>query len=853
MVQVLLFTMLLVTPLRADVFTWAFPLEPGHVAMVEIRTQDGTRLARFLSADGMQRRQAWWRPDLDPASGQVAGQVDDLWLAPGTYIVREILPTGSSQRLLDVSSGAGRMLLAQLYGSPSGVVAWKRDPGNGHSGLAWAPAFPGNITWLTVGPGEWRAIQVGTASTMEDIRPDTARIRFSPSPPPFPREQSHAGQLAVRLLLFPLILLLLAMGARGLWKARASPGLPLAAMLSLGMGLLAIWPILGSLASAVLSSDLGSTDPVDSVAQVAAMADALPSLSSVTHRFSYPEGASWIVTGPAVLGYLLPAAISWVTGPLPAHNLGVGLGLAMLAFAAWGLARSLGAGALVALLAGSCAVFSPVLLAELDLLSLDRITLFLVPVFFLCLNKAASEPGWRWPAAAGAALAAVFYGQVYYGLYLAAAAPLLVLYRLVGKAPLRRLGRMSLTGLVALLLLLPGLYVLEIGTADTPYQDDQQSFLATSTDLLHPVEPEQAMRFVEAHDPRLGGGQDPPMGTPSDRLLTAVARSLTLEEFLQPGEKLPGRGGYWLLILVALALARKRGVVLVATLDVAVLMLYALGPVLRAGGGVVGTPLPYYLDFLLVPGFEQLKQVYRFVLLAVTISAVPMALGVQGLMERLSKITLPRQLRLSMLPRPPGPWPKRLSTLAGLLALGGLTFLLVGLRLAGVSFHEWPLRVFYASRGTRALAAISLELPRVQALPLPAALEGIEPGAALALPAQDPTPARLSVASMQAGLSLVNQPPFGSSRARDMPFWFEDNAFLNGVVAESGSDRINSFLTMDDPATELSELSAAGLRYIVLFRDLLAGPELVSPTEAFLDAHLSRMADDGSVAVWEIR
>ena len=48
-----------------------------------------------------------------------------------------------------------------------------------------------------------------------------------------------------------------------------------------------------------------------------------------------------------------------------------------------------------------------------------------------------------------------------------------------------------------------------------------------------------------------------------------------------------------------------------ADLREAALVLFAMGPFLRTSSEMSGVPLPYYLAFLMVPGFEQLKQVNR--------------------------------------------------------------------------------------------------------------------------------------------------------------------------------------------------------------------------------------------------
>ena len=427
---------------------------------------------------------------------------------------------------------------------------------------------------------------------------------------------------------------------------------------------------------------------------------------------------------------------------------------------------------------------------------------------------------------------------MHYGLYLAAACPLLALVRLFGPQPLRRLGRLALTGVVALALMAPGLWLLLEGTAQTPYQQDDSSLLQSGENLLRPVDADSVQRFLENYDPRFGGQADPPMGTPRDRLLTAISRSQTAREFYSPGEKFPGRTSYWWLAALALACASRRRLALVAALDVAVLSLYALGPFLKLADRVVMLPLPYYLDFLLIPGFEQLKQLNRFALLAAVLAGVPLALGLEGALQRLGGWR-PALKRLR------SPWVQ-------LPLVAAICFGLVGVRTAGVAWGIWPPTLYYARADTTDLVVPHFPLPAVAPFPFPEALRELEPAGALALPLAEPTPAVASVNAMRAGLSLVNDPPYGAPRERAMPFWFESNALLNQAALISGSDRPNSYLPLGDPQAVLDELRAEGLRYVLLFREALPGPELVPGTEALLDAHLQRVADDGQVAVWEV-
>ena len=820
---------------RAETLSWDLTLERDHVARIVLLDDTGQQLVVFLAADGGSDALVGWRPDEDPTPGRVRGSVE-LWLAPGAYTVREELPGGTREReLLAVTTG-GRMVRVQLSPGARGVMAWQRDGRAGHHAVAWAPAYSGGVSLLTIGPGEWRAFQLGASTPQLDIRDDTDLLTFQ-----VPGDWSDVQQRArdqgehtwhVRLGLVPVTLLFLGLGGWGVWRARGTPGLLLASGVALATGLVAIAPALLQLGSVLLLNDPANTDPPDSVAQIATIAQALPRLSDISACYGFPEGASWVANGPSWLGYLIPAVITWVTDPLVGHNLGVGLHLALLALASWALARSLGAGPRVALIAAVAPCLAASMLDELDQLSIDRSTFFLVPIFFLCLHKAATVKGWRWPVAAGVALAAVFYGQVHYGLYLCAAAPLLVLPRLVGSAPHLRLARLAGVGVVAIVVMAPGLQLLLAGTAGTPYQEDGATLRGEVEDLWQPVSPAEIREFIRNNDPKYRGGAEPPMATPKERLMTAVSRSLTVRAVAEPFKLLPGGGLYWGLVLLAVVAARRRSRALVATLDVAVLMLFALGPLARTGPTSVSVPLPYYLDFLFIPGFEQLKQLNRYLVLALSISAVPLALGVQGIVERAGE-------RVSWLR---SRWA---------LALGAVAACGFAVVLDAVHVQVVQLLAMGAPGANLPMVSVSMDLPEVLPQARPAALEGLEHAGALALPVEHPLSPGVSMGSMQAGLYLVNESPFGSS-ADGAAYWFETNALLNEAALAAGSGRVGHVLSLEDPQRALRDLQVNGLRYVVLFRDRLAGPELAAPAEAALDAQLERVADDGSVAVWEI-
>ncbi len=840
----------------ADRLDWAFAVDPDHVAIIEIQTLEGRLLHRLITQDGSSLSRQGWRPDLDPEPGWVRGSLEQLWLPAGTYRVVERLPEGDYPRDIEIVADTDRLVLVTPPPGADGVSALHLGPGHQQArdcrdcpapdmddGFAWAPVEAGRFAFLGLGPGRWRAQSSGDARSDEIvIEEGIERVRLEVWRRSGERVPDTSREGLVRWGLVPPTLVFLLVAVVGSWRQRKRlpPALEIlgAALACLALGLVAVSPLLGGFGERILLASPVLTDPLDSVAQLHCMATGLGGLTDICTSYGWPEGSTWLPTGPSWLGYLLPALVARVSDGLVGHNVGVLLAVVLLAFACWALARSLGAGPICSLLAAGGAAFAPVVLAELSLASLDRTTLYLIPVFFLALHRADAEEGWGWPVAAGAALAAVFYCQVHYGLYLAAAAPLLVLPRLVGARPLRRLGRMVLVGVVAAALLAPGLWVLQQGTAGTPYQDEQTRLLQVSEDLLHPVSIEEAQDYIDAHDPRRGQGQNPPMASSTDRLLAASARSVNLRDFATPAELLPGRVYFWLLVAGAVVLVRPRRKVGLAALDALVLMVYALGPFLRTEDAYTGIPLPYYLNFLFIPGFEQLKQVNRYVLMAATIAPVPIALGLHALTARLRErwpvLALRRWVPL------------------GLLGVALLLAWLVAVRAAGVNFSTFPPRLRFAEAKSRSMGIVRFDRPAVAEYPPVAAFEGLEPGPALALPLDEPTPAAMSIAASQAGLSLLNSPPFGMPDSLMNPFWYETNGLLNRAARASGSTRPQRTLGGGRLEADIQELLETGLRYVVLHRDLLAGPELAIDTEALLDRHCGRAADDGVVVVWDL-
>lgn len=804
------FLIILSGNVAAATLDWSFPLGEGEIAKLEILSEDGSLIARLLTSDGSTRNQGGWRPDSDPRRGMVRGNLEHLLLAPGQYQLREVLPDGIRTRKLDLPQPQTKSIDVHLPSDTWGVIAWHHDNENGSDGLSFAPLLAGGMAKLPIGPGRWNASVLGAASVMhENVDSSTETLHFANRIKIEQRSRDTGRQWMVRFLLLPATLVLLGFGLYAVWRSRRIEGFKIALLVSIGLGFLAIWPVLENPEELVLAQ---MDTPLHSMTFFTAIMDSFPHLSDVSSRFSYPEGATWLL-GHNWLGYLLVMPFAVLTNPVVAHNLGVGFSLMLLALSSWYMVRRLGAGPWASLLAPGCIILLPDILRIADCLRIDYLTLYLVPIFFLCLHKTAEKSGWRWPVAAGVSLAAVFYGQTYYGLYLASACPLLIIPRLVGSNYLKRLLRISVVGLVAGILLTPGLITLHISTRDTTYDVLQESLRETCDDLWSPL----GQRETEQYILRYADVRVPPMGTPKERLLAAVTRSRTIEQVVAPSNLAPGHSFYWLFVLLSICLAqpKRRRFAIIAALDVGILLLYSLGPFARTSSHALSIPLPYYLNFLFIPSFENLKAVTHFGHLATALSSIPLVFGLDGLFHRLQHR---KAIRLKL-----------------------FRFLSVVL-----------LCIFFVSVQPLKGRFLEIQWPEVMRFPTSTAIAGMDPAPTLALPFFNPPHPRISVDGMRHGLSLVNPLSFGQLRRLKYPYWVETNGILNQLAWKSGSDTQKSLLGLGDPSVDIDNLRQEHLRYIVLYRTLLPEPGLVQETESLLDGLFVKAADDGDVAVWDV-
>lgn len=765
---------------------------PGATLQVALEAEDGTLLATFYAADNLNHRVLGWRPDLASRQDWIEIELPELALTPGRYRLVASWPGAQEEQWIVQGTPEGDPVLVVLPSQAQGAIAWSMEGDDAWQRLAYAD--DGRPLYLT--PGRWQVAAVGTQRPhVEQLHAPTAQVRLDTPLQPLPRNPSPSG--LVGLLLAPAVVLLVATaaGARRLWQQPEAPWLVLAALATAAIGIAAVFPAPGTV---LLSAGGVIGDPEDSVALLATMIDALRQWSDVGRAYAWPEGASWLTVGPSWLGYLPAGVIGAMTEPVTGHNLGIGLGLAGIALAVSLLTRSHGLRLPLAIAAGAAAALCPAVIDEVDAISLDRATLYTAPLALLCLHRAVTRAGRGWAIAAGLSIAAGVYGQVYYGIFFALVSPVLGGLRLLGTVEGGRISglrRLVLAGVIAIVVAAPGLHALRAGTAGL-YDDT-----APLTDWRAPVTAEQANAFFSRSDPRIL-----PMETAEQRLLSTASQALSAESAIAP-VGFAGGVAWWGLAGLSLLLARRRGLALLCVADVAVLLTLSLGPFLKTAAGWSGIPLPHYLLFLGIPGFDQLKNVHRFALMAAVLAPVPLALGIDGLASR-----LPRGRRIAEV---------------GLVAV-----------LLATLFRVEDQRIPRLSHP-----------PHVAWYPASAALAGLPSAPAIALPMQHPTPRSIAVLAAQHHIPLVNPPPFEVSRSALSP-WAEDNALLNTLAALSANPRVGRILPAADLTADLAALWGAGVRYVVLFPEEMAHHAAVT---ALLDGLLERAGADPTVTVWHLR
>ena len=483
--------------------------------------------------------------DSDPRENHLLVTLPKLQLETGHYTLSD----GQENRALQISPPS-QASAVQLPSSARGVLAYRSNAvsyASNQSGVAFLPLE--NLDG-------WERIPLEASQGFESNRGVPNGID-SFTTRPKPKERKPSRQSTLGLLMVSLVSVLL---FSRLFKRTSRRGV----LLSILVGFLIIQSTLSVDDIRLLVSGVGFDDPPTSTTLLDAIATDIT--SSNTQTFSFPEGHSWLIMGPSWLAYVITAPICWMFNAVQAYNIGIALYCALLF---WGLltyTKSLGLSRQACFFAASGGVFAPVILNELDKLSLDRAFLFPLPLLLLCLTRSKRHYFW----AGVGSLALLFYGQFYYGIFLGAALPFLLLSRL----KLRNIG----IGVLALILMLPGLWMLLESSSGTVYDGAPFRF----DNIWEPLERDEIKTYIGRFDPRYGAGEgDRPMNTAEEQLLASIVNSVQLKDIIMPSVYFCGQSLYWVWILLALIFSPFKGSVLRTSWDVFVLSIFSLGPFLR--------------------------------------------------------------------------------------------------------------------------------------------------------------------------------------------------------------------------------------------------------------------------------
>ena len=561
----------------------------------------------------------------------------------------------------------------------------------------------------------------------------------------------------------------------------------------------------------LLVSEIGFDDPPTSASFLSSIAK--NPFSPISTAFSFPEGHNWLIMGSSWLAYLIMTPITYLLDGVQAHNIGIGLCCAALYWSIFQYAKSLSLSTESAFFAAMGGVFCPVFINELDKLSLDRAFLFPIPLIFLLLSaKRSSIP------IIGGMIALLFYGQFYYGIFLGAALPFLLLYRM----PKRNV----YAGLLALILMIPGLLLLKESTGGTIYESEAFIF----PDIWNPITTAELDQYTQQFDPRLGEGQgNRPMETAKEQLMASIVNSVQLKDILVPSVYFCGQSLYWFWVALAFLISRKRKIVLKTTLDVFILSIFALGPFVRSSTQELLSPLPLYAYQLLIPSFSQLKHPDRFAPMAAIIAAIPIAFALQGLLRyihtkwirwSITILALVITMRIGIIKEDAQSW-------------GDIS----------ISFRDTTHRV-----GLK-----KFTLPQASTI-APQLQYTFPPNSSIALfPQTHPIQREQYIPFLAQHIPMQNPAPHGEFSDTQLQLWAEKNRILNGMAYLSASNKIKNYFGLSAGTMDLMELMDQGLTHIVVHLPDLIDPKQKDLIQKFLSPFATNVHSDELFLIYELR
>lgn len=525
----------------------------------------------------------------------------------------------------------------------------------------------------------------------------------------------------------------------------------------------------------LLVSEIGFEDPPTSASFLYAISSNIT--SPISQSYSFPEGHNWLIMGPSWLAYLLLSPCVWLLDGIQAHNIGVGFFCCLLYWSIYQYAKTLPLSKEACVFAALGGVLAPGFIQELDKLSLDRTFLFPIPLLFWTFSQKGKTAIWG----SALSLSLLFYGQFYYGIFLGAALPFLLMYRWKKEY--------FLGAFCALILFLPGIFLLKTSTTGTVYEGASFSFL----DMWNPVSQQQLAAFTQQFDPRLGAGiGDKPMNSAQEQLMTSIVNSIQAKDVLFPSVYFCGQSLFWFWIGIALLISRHTKHVVHTSLDILILSLFAMGPFLRSSTQELLSPLPFYAYQLLIPSFTQLKHPDRFIFMAAVIAAIPIAFA----FDRLLKPIQNKFVR----------WCGMIVFLICTLQVGIIKEDAQSMGDISVHIEDQEYRIglkkLYLPQSTELTTSIAYEFPAKSSVALFPQLHPIHREHYLPFLAQH--------------IPMQNPPPHGEFSDNTLSLWPEKNRILNALAYLSASQKINTFFGRSAGELDLKELTEQGLTHIVI-------------------------------------
>ena len=777
----------LVSILTAQPTTWEFSGQQGVVFLY----QNDQCISMYWAKDNQQANGFGQRHDIDRRVNHIAIKLPTLSLRAGEY---QFISENHTETFTVPSPSSVSSVL--LPSKSEGII------GFGNNSFAYAPNEAG-MAFFTP-PSQAKYIPFRGKDSYDTTSNLSQRS--------FPTQRSYREReitlpfnwVAYVLVPVSIILLYALYGIISRYRKRTW-------LLPFLIGVTLIWNALPLSSNTLLVSEIGFDDPPTSASFLSSIAQ--NPFSPISNSFSFPEGHNWLIMGASWLAYIIMTPFTWFLDGVQAHNLGIGLCCAALFWSIFQYAKSLSLTKESAFFAAMGGVLCPVFINELDKLSLDRAFLFPIPLIFLLLSNKRSSL-----LHLAGMIALLFYGQFYYGIFLGAALPFLLLYRIQTKN--------IYAAVLALIFMIPGLLLLRESTGGTIYESEPFVF----ADIWNPVTNAELDQYTQQFDPRLGEGEgNRPMTTAKEQLMASIVNSVQLKDILLPSVYFCGQSLYWFWVALALVISKKKKIILKTTLDVIVLSIFALGPFLRTASQELLSPLPLYAYQLIIPSFTQLKHPDRFAPMAAIIAAIPIAFALQAVLRYIQTkwirwgitiLALVITMRIGIIKEDAQSW--------GDVSISFLD-----------TTHRIGLKKFRLPQASTIAPKLQYTFP---------------PNSAVALfPQTHPIQREQYIPFLEQHIPMQNPAPHGEFSNTQLQLWAEQNRILNGMAYLSASNKVKTYFGLSAGENDLKELVDQGLTHIVVHLPDLIDPKQQSLIQDFLSPFATNVHTDDRFQIYALR